>query len=197
MNRNFYEITSHLNGLSGIETLNTKVLNYPEVGFNFNFIKYPNIDLVKMKITFDRKVRVLEFEDIPNNFILKRETSFIEDTRDIVVIKLFYSNLKTYEYQFPIIFTTPSLIDTLEGSTIQNAQFLDTVENDDLFFVLKNSKNQFFNFRSGSNVAAYRKALEEIEVPPTSIIGATLSTTTGYVSADVLTEFNEYIEVNT
>jgi hypothetical protein len=62
---------------------------------------------------------------------------------------------------------------------------------------MKNSKNQYFNFRSGSNVVSYRKALEQQTILPTPIISTTLSTNTGFVSADLLTEFNEYIEVNT
>ena len=197
MNRNSYNITTHLNGLSGIETLDTKVFNSHEIEFKFNFISYPNVDLVKMKITFDQKIRVFEFNEILSNFILKKETPYEIEKRDIATIKLFYSNFKTYEYQFPMIFIPPSILEDFDGSIIQNAQFLDTIENDDLFFVMKNSKNQYFNFRSGSNVVSYRKALEQQTIPPTPIINATLSTNTGFVSADLLTEFNEYIEVNT
>jgi hypothetical protein len=197
MNRNSYNITTHLNGLSGIETLDTKVFNSHEIEFKFNFISYPNVDLVKMKITFDQKIRVFEFNEILSNFILKKETPYEIEKRDIAIIKLFYSNFKTYEYQFPMIFIPPSILEDFDGSIIQNAQFLDTIENDDLFFVMKNSKNQYFNFRSGSNVVSYRKALEQQTILPTPIISTTLSTNTGFVSADLLTEFNEYIEVNT
>jgi hypothetical protein len=153
-----------------------------------------------MKITFDSKIRIFEFNEIPTNFTLRREKPFEYEANDIVIIKLFYSNFNTYEYQFPIIFSLPSILEGLDGASVQSAQFLDTIENDDLFFVMKNNKDQYFNFRSGSNVITYRKLLSEQDpatIAPTPIITALLSTTTGYPPADLLTEFNEFIEVNT
>ena len=200
MNYNSYYITANLNGLSGTEVQNVKILNNPELIFNFNFIPYTGIDLVKMKITFDSKIRIFEFNEIPTNFTLRREKPFEYEANDIVIIKLFYSNFNTYEYQFPIIFSLPSILEGLDGASIQSAQFLDTIENDDLFFVMKNNKDQYFNFRSGSNVITYRKLLSEQDpatIAPTPIITALLSTATGYPPADLLTEFNEFIEVNT
>jgi hypothetical protein len=93
-------------------------------------------------------------------------------------------------------------LDYFDGATILNAQFIDTKENDDLFFIMENNKNQLFNFRSGSNVVTYRNYImslsaEEEQIIP--ILTATLSSSilSSVSTAFIENEFGEFIEVTT
>lgn len=202
MSTNILEATLNLNGLSGSFVGQAKVFNERELELRLNFVYTSGIDLTKLKITFDGKTRSYEFDDIKTNYILKKENPFIDIKREIIQIRLFYNNFSAYEYIIPLIFISPSTLDYFDGAVIQNAQFIDTKENDDLFFVMKNNKDQLFNFRSGSNVITYRTYLQSISAAEDEIIPiltATLSssTLTPGNTAFIENEFGELIEVTT
>lgn len=202
MSTNILEVALNLNGLSGSVVDQTKVFNERELELRLNFSYTPGIDLTKLKITFDGKTSSYEFDDIKTNYILKKENPFIDIKREIIQIRLFYNNFSAYEYIIPLIFISPSTLDYFDGAVIQNAQFIDTKENDDLFFVMKNNKDQLFNFRSGSNVITYRTYLQSISAAEDEIIPiltATLSssTLTPGNTAFIENEFGELIEVTT
>jgi hypothetical protein len=187
----------NLNGLSGSSLNETIVLNERELQLNLNFTYTPNIDLTKLKIIFDNKTQSYEFDDIRNTYILKKNASYDYAKKDIIQLRLFYSNFNVFEYNIPLIFVPPSTLEFFDGSSIQNAQFIDTKENDDLFFVMKNNKNQFFNFRSGSNVVTYRTYIESISATQDRIIPIITATLTSNSAAFIENEFGEFIEATT
>jgi hypothetical protein len=197
MDRNTYILNKDLNGETGSYAFPIKAFNTNEIKLIFNF--YPNdfVDLIKMRIYFDKKTYTFEFDDIPKDFILERRTPIIKTTKDIIQIKLYYSNLNAFEYLMPVLFNTPSIIDDFDGGSITHMQFLDTVENDDLFFTLKNSRNQIYNFRSGSNVITYRQTRISDDIETPIIAGMSAINTMESVTSNIVTQFSEYIEVNT
>lgn len=194
-----FNIDLNVDGNSGSYLDGVKVLNELELELNLNYNISNNADLIKTKIIFDANVYINEFEDIKSKFFLKKRDSVSDIKKDILQIRLYYSNFNIFEYLIPLVFIPPSTLDYFEGAVIQNAQFIDTKENDDLFFVIKNNNNQLFNFRSGSNVTSYRDYMSSLSAEEDAIINilsGTLSTVPAS-SANILTEFNEYIEVNT
>lgn len=196
---NIFNIDLNIDGSAGSYLSETRVLNELEFDLNLNFLVTNNADLIKTKIIFDGNVYINEFEDIKNNYTLKKRNSFYDIKKDILQIRLYYSNFNIFEYLIPLVFIPPTTLDYFDGAVIQDAQFIDTKENDDLFFVLKNSKNQLFNFRSGSNVVTYRNyiaSLSAIEDEITTILSGTLSTMPP-TTANITTDFAEYIEVTT
>jgi hypothetical protein len=194
-----FNIDLNVDGNSGSYLDGVKVLNELELELNLNYNISNNADLIKTKIIFDTNVYINEFEDIKSKFFLKKRDSVSDIKKDILQIRLYYSNFNIFEYLIPLVFIPPSTLDYFEGATIQNAQFIDTKENDDLFFVIKNNNNQLFNFRSGSNVTSYRDYMSSLSAEEDAIINilsGTLSTVPA-TSANIVTKFNEYIEVNT
>lgn len=194
-----FNIDLNVDGNSGSYLDEVKVLNELELELNLNYNISNNADLIKTKIIFDTNVYIDEFEDIKSKFFLKKRDSVSDIKKDILQIRLYYSNFNIFEYLIPLVYIPPSTLDYFEGATIQNAQFIDTKENDDLFFVIKNNNNQLFNFRSGSNVTSYRDYMSSLSAEEDviiNILSGTLSTVPAS-SANILTEFNEYIEVNT
>lgn len=201
MDTNIINVSLTLDGLTGSQLSETYIFNSFELQLNLNFISTTSTisDLTKIKIIFDGTQQNFEFSDIRNNYVLKKKGDFTDLKKDIIQIRLFYSNLNVFEYTMPLVFVPPSTLDFFDGATIQNAQFIDTKENDDLFFVMKNNKNQFFNFRSGSNVITYRNYLQSISAANDQIIpviAATLSSTSVTPNtALIVNEFGEFIEV--
>jgi hypothetical protein len=196
---NIFNIDLNVDGNSGTYISETRVLNELEFELNLNYIKSNNVDLIKTKIIFGTQIFTDEFEDIKNNFSLRKKDSFYDIKKDILQIRLYYSNFNIFEYLIPLVFIPPNTLDYFDGATIQNAQFIDTKENDDLFFVMKNSKNQLFNFRSGSNVTAYKNYMASLSTEEDQIINilsGTLSTVPT-TTANIVTRFGEYIEVTT
>lgn len=199
MASNIFNVDLNIDGSVGSALYDTRVLSELELYLNLNFIVSNNAELVKTKIIFDNNIYVNEFEDIKNNFVFKKQTPFFSVKKDVLQIKLYYSNFNTFEYIIPLVFIPPSTLDYFDGAIIQNAQFIDTKENDDLFFVMKNNKNQLFNFRMGTNVNTYKEyitGLSAEEDKITTILSGTLSTMPP-TAANILTKFGEYIEVTT
>lgn len=197
MDRNTYILNADLNGEHGQYVFPEKAYNSNILKLIFNFTSHDFVDLVKLKIFFDRASYVFEFDDIPHDFTLTKKTPIKSATKDIIQVKLYYSNLNTYEFLMPLFFNTPSILDDFDGGSLVHAQFLDTNENDDLFFTFKNTKKQFFNFRSGSNVITYNsnKPIDDLQVPIIAAVSAI--NTIESVTANLVTEFSEFIEVNT
>jgi hypothetical protein len=196
---NRFDIDLAVDGNAGSYVSETRVINELELELNLNFTITNNADLIKTKIIFDKNIIINEFKNIKNNFLLKKKDSIYDIKKDMLQIRLYYSNFNIFEYLVPLVFIPPSTLDYFDGAIIQNAQFIDTKENDDLFFVMKNNKDQLFNFRSGSNVVTYKNYLSSLSAAEddiTNILSGTLSTIPA-TTANILTEFGEFIEVTT
>lgn len=173
MGRNIYEISRVVDGINFQYSFEPRAFKgTTDIILNFNFTP-TSFELLKLKISVEGQETKWFETDIPQSYTCHLEPLMNQYMyRRWIMVTAVYNNFNAAEYFIPIYIAQPSYYTDLDGLKVSQAQFIDTVDNGDMFVVLQNKHNTAYNMllRANQAITEVAAAVEEEVIAAVSAV---------------------------
>lgn len=152
MDRNTYNITRVVDGNNFQYSFEPRAFKgTTDIILNFNFTP-TTFELVKLKIAVEGQEPKWYESNIPASHVCHIEP-FVDEYvyRRWIMVTAVYNNFNAAEFFIPVYVAQPSYYTDLDGLKISQAQFVDAVDNGDMFVVMQNNRNTAYNMLLRAN----------------------------------------------